>query len=314
MADTQTAATTPGAPPQPESADQAVFINRGLFSGYYLGTLLAREVRARRGETGARMSLAARRRLVRLWEDVSARFGSSTGYARTRQAWLEPLLTALGYEPLEEARAGDFGEDALPPGMYLYRPPSAGGDPEAQPGADAAVEAPPLFAATDIAEDIGEDAPEAQDDADVALAADAAPLDDEATAGPGAVLLALLAWGDDFDRPFAAARRRSETPHKLLERLLAASPASWGILLNGQRARLLKRTVVSGRQQYLEVDLDALFDGGSDRDFDTFWTLFGARAFAPDATGRSLMEVVDEGSRTHAERVSATLKMSASTP
>src|SRR5512146_1072736 len=103
---------------QLESADQAgaVFTNRNLFSGYYLGTLLAREVRARQGETGARMPLATRRRLLRLWEDASARFGATTGYSRTRQAWLEPLLTALGYEPLEEARASDFGEDALPSG------------------------------------------------------------------------------------------------------------------------------------------------------------------------------------------------------
>lgn len=313
MAETQATATTTGATAQASVSDQAgaVFTNRDLFSGYYLGTLLAREVRTRQGETGARMSLPTRRRLIRLWEDVSTRFGATTGYARTRQAWLEPLLTALGYEPLVEARASDFAEENLPSGYFLHQPRSA----EAQDAQPRAGIAPADIWATAIVEpaSAAPDADNADEDADEATATDDAASIDEAPdspAAPGGVLLSLLAWDDDFDRPFSSARRRSETPHKLMERLLASGPAMWGILLNGQKARLLKRNVVSGRQQYLEVDLEALFDGGSDRDFDTFWTLFRAQAFEPDATGRSLMEVVDEGSRTHAERVSATLKTS----
>jgi hypothetical protein len=82
----------------------------------------------------------------------------------------------------------------------------------------------------------------------------------------------------------------------------------WGLLCNGRRLRLLKRNVVAGRQQYFEVDLETLFESGSDRDFDTFWTLFRAQAFQLDSKGRCLLDIVDEGSRKHAEGVSSTLK------
>src|SRR5579863_55696 len=100
----------------------SIFINRNLFSSYYLGTLLAREVRMHQGETGTRMPLNVRRRLLSLWDRVVPSLGNSTSYARTRQAWLDPLLIALGYEPLEDARASDFNEEALPHGYVLYRP------------------------------------------------------------------------------------------------------------------------------------------------------------------------------------------------
>src|ERR1700704_1285480 len=80
-----------------------IFINRNLFSSYYLGTLLAREVRIHQGETGMRMPINVRRRLQNAWERVTPTLGNSTSYTRTRQAWLDPLLIALGYEPLEEA-------------------------------------------------------------------------------------------------------------------------------------------------------------------------------------------------------------------
>ena len=37
------------------SASKTIFVNRDLFSNYYLGTLLAREVRKHYGETGSRL-------------------------------------------------------------------------------------------------------------------------------------------------------------------------------------------------------------------------------------------------------------------
>ncbi len=267
---------------QPTSAAEpgTIFINRNLFSSYYLGTLLAREVREHLGETGTRMPVSVRRRLHSLYERVAPAFGSSTTYARTRQVWIDPLLHALGYEPLEPARAADFDEEALPDGYYLYRP-AAHVDPTASllPDAPTAIE----------------------------QSGDLAPDSDERYAPP-AVLLSLLSWGADFDRPFTSARRRGDMPHRLMERLLAAGPAQWGLLCNGRRLRLLKRNVVAGRQQYFEVDLETLFENGSDRDFDTFWTLFRAQAFQPDERGRCLLDIVDEGSRKHAEGVSSTLK------
>jgi len=267
----------------------SIFINRNLFSSYYLGTLLAREVRTRLGETGTRMPVNAHRRLQGLWDRVAPTLGDSTAYARTRQAWIEPLLRILGYESLEEAHVADFNEDSLPDGYFLYRPLLH------QSGqAHETLEAQPLL---DIATTPGERPGDANDE-------------DEDRHEPTVVLLSLLSWGTDFDRPYTSARRRGDMPHRLMERLLAAGPAQWGLLCNGRRLRLLKRNVVAGRQQYFEVDLENLFESGSDRDFDTFWTLFRAQAFQPDNRGRCLLDVVDEGSRKHAEGVSATLKES----
>lgn len=265
-----------------------IFINRNLFSSYYLGTLLAREVRTHLGETGTRIPANVRRRLQSQWDRVSPTLGDSTSYARTRQAWIEPLLGTLGYEPLEDAHAAAFDEGALPDGYYLYSPVSQQVEQTHQAGEEHLLLDMPTT-------------PEEQP-------TNAANDDDEDHRAPTVVLLSLLSWGTDFDRPFASARRRGDMPHKLMERLLAAGPAQWGLLCNGRRLRLLKRNVVAGRQQYFEVDLESLFEGGSDRDFDTFWTLFRAQAFQPDDKGRCLLDVVDEGSRKHAEGVSSTLK------
>jgi hypothetical protein len=262
-----------------------IFINRNLFSSYYLGTLLAREVRTHVGETGTRMPIGLRRRLHSLYERVTPAFGNSTSYARTRQAWIDPLLRSLGYEPLEQAHAADFDEESLPDGYYHYRPHSQAQDAQPVPQLKSG--------ATAISDQTNETAE-----------------DDDQHNAPTGVLLSLLSWGTDFDRPFASHRRRGDMPHKLMERLLAAGPAQWGLLCNGRRIRLLKRNVVAGRQQYFEVDLETLFESGTDRDFDIFWTLFRAQAFQPDAKGRCLLDIVDEGSRKHAEGVSSTLKSS----
>jgi hypothetical protein len=292
-----------------EQETGTIFINRGLFSSYYLGTLLAREVRARQGETGTRLPNQVRRRLQGLWDRETSRLGASTGYVRTRQVWLEPLLTALGYEPLEPAHAADFGEEALPHGSLLYQPIASDRPEHAPAHASVPTAAEVRFASSAPLPEQDETESELEtsiDDDDDSLP-ETEENDEPASTS---VLLSLLGWGEGFDQPFATARRRSETPHKLMERLLATGPAQWGLILNGQRLRLLKRTVVAGRQQYLEVDLETLFESGSDRDFDTFWILFRAQAFQVGNDGRCLMEVIDEGSRKHAEGVSSTLKAS----
>ena len=267
-----------------------IFSNRNLFSSYYLGTLLAREVRTHLGETGTRIPVSVRRRLQGQWDRVTPTLGDSTSYARTRQAWIEPLLRNLGYEPLEVAHADDFDEESLPDGSYLYHPIPRQAEQTHQAGEEQLL--------LDVPATPGEQSSGAAHD------------DDENHRAPTVVLLSLLNWGADVDRPFASTRRRGDTPHKLMERLLAAGPAQWGLLCNGRRLRLLKRDVVAGRQHYFEVDLENLFENGSDHDFDRFWTLLRAQAFQPDDKGRCLLDIVDEGSRKHAEGVSSTLKKS----
>src|SRR6266700_1439268 len=97
--------------------------NHNLFSSYYLGTLLQSEVRKLQGETGTHMPRSVRNRLEARWDKYTPTLGSISSYRRTREAWLETLFIALGYEPLEAAQAEEFKEKTLPDGYFVYRPP-----------------------------------------------------------------------------------------------------------------------------------------------------------------------------------------------
>src|SRR5215472_6005615 len=85
-----------------------VFINRNLFSNYYLGTLLDREVRKSQGELGTRMPISVQRRLLRVWREETPKLGPSTMLGRTHQALLNPILASLGFESLEDVEPADF--------------------------------------------------------------------------------------------------------------------------------------------------------------------------------------------------------------
>lgn len=290
----------------------SVFINRNLFSNYYLGTLLDREVRKYQGELGARMPASIQRRLLNVWRQEAPRLGPSSLLGRTRQALLNPFLASLGFEPLEDIELDDFdmpGGETLPAGYYLYRPPTSSGSNSAS--------AEPLFLDGSVREEteipLLLDMPEEEesDEEEIeAIGVNHEGFEKSGTEKQPGVLLSLLRWDQDFDHSFTAQNRRGETPAKLMERLLASGPFQWGLLFNGQRMRLMKSIVVSGRQQYFEVDLDALFEDADDYQFDIFWTLFRAQSFHPGPNGRCLLDVVDEGSRNHAMGVSSALKES----
>jgi hypothetical protein len=287
-----------------------VFINRNLFSNYYLGTLLSNEVRKRQGELGARMPERERRRLLHLWERVTPALGPGIPLGRTHQALLEPLLMMLGFEPLERADAASFGElsgEGLPDGYYLYRPPvtQERTTPSQELSTSTQDEAESVARLEHLPGMEGE-----SEEAGESLFNEVTPLELPGAEEEHSVLISLLRWSQDFDRPFPTLKRRSETPAKLMERLLANGPARWGLLLNGQRLRLMKRTVVSGRQHYLEVDLDALCENGESYQFDIFWMLFRAQSFHPGSDGRCLLDIVDDESRQHAMGVSTSLKYS----
>lgn len=303
-----------------------ILINRNLFSSYYLGTLFDKAVRTQQGETGTRMPKRIRERLQDRWDKYTPTFGSSTSYARTREAWLESLFISLGYEPLDTVRAELFKEASLPDGYFLYQPAySSVTNPEENANTPASKVAENAHAYASLLTDISDteqsvavplfDTPEENE-----TSLENEDLSSTASEGSAdhAVLISFLSWGADFDRPFTSKMRRNEMPHKLMERLLASGgSARWGLLCNGRRIRLLKRDVVAGRQNYFEVDLEALFDNHNEQDairkeqgFDTFWTLFRAQAFQPGADGRCLLDILEQESRKHAEGVSARLKTS----
>src|SRR5579859_3427856 len=84
-----------------------VFINRNLFSNYYLGTLLDREVRKYQGELGTRMPASVQRRLLNVWRQETPKLGPGSLLGRTRHALLNPILASLGFEPLEDINPAD---------------------------------------------------------------------------------------------------------------------------------------------------------------------------------------------------------------
>jgi hypothetical protein len=126
--------------------------------------------------------------------------------------------------------------------------------------------------------------------------------------GKPVALVYLLGWDDDPDR--SRGRRRIDSPHQQMEEMLASSEAKWGLIATGERLRLLRRAVSAGGISYFEVDFESLFDSPDPHHFATFWALFRAEALAPDPENqdRSLLDLVEEGSRQYAMGVGEDLK------
>src|SRR5205814_2949773 len=68
----------------------------------------------------------------------------------------------------------------------------------------------------------------------------------------------------------AGAARRS--PHSLVQELLNRSDDHlWGFVSNGRRLRILRDNATLTRQAYVELDLEAIFDGEAYADFALLW-------------------------------------------
>lgn len=110
-------------------------------------------------------------------------------------------------------------------------------------------------------------------------------------------------WGASLDRV-----RGEENPSAQVAGYLYRSRVRWGILTNGRFWRLYERERSSAGGVWYEVDLVRLLTEGTREDFRWFHQFFARRAFLPDATGRSFVEQVFEGSVTYATEVGDRLK------
>ncbi|MBN1177760.1 MAG: hypothetical protein JXD18_01000 [Anaerolineae bacterium] len=108
-----------------------------------------------------------------------------------------------------------------------------------------------------------------------------------------------------------------ENPSHQMVSYLVGTRAPWGILTNGQVWRLYSREVSSTASEFYEVDLALLFDflpekgAPSAAQWDAFrrwWLFFRKDAFIPDARGKSFVQRVHEGSATYAREISDKLK------
>lgn len=123
-------------------------------------------------------------------------------------------------------------------------------------------------------------------------------------AGERPLLLAYCGgWDEDLD-----AGRGASNPMRRLEGALARLGLRYGLLLTGERARLVRAPGEAPRGAYLEADLAGLAEEEDPESFAALLRLFSARAFLPDETGRVPIEEIERESREHAERVSEDLK------
>jgi hypothetical protein len=130
-----------------------------------------------------------------------------------------------------------------------------------------------------------------------------ASAEDEA-GGRVPLLLAYVGdWDDDLD-----AGKHPPT-RALAERLArAASELKYGLLLTGERLRLIRRAGDGPRGAYLELALGECLEAEDRESFAAALRLFSRANFEPGADGSLPIEAIERESREHAQRVSDELK------
>lgn len=130
-----------------------------------------------------------------------------------------------------------------------------------------------------------------------------ASAEDEAAGKPALVAAYCGAWDEDL-----VGGRGAATPARKLEKFLASSNLSYGMLLTGERIRLVRAPGDGPRGAYLEVDLAGLEAEEDPESFAAFYRLFRAPTFLPAEDGQAPIRRIEAESRKHAEKVSEDIK------
>ncbi|MEW6074208.1 MAG: N-6 DNA methylase [Planctomycetota bacterium] len=126
---------------------------------------------------------------------------------------------------------------------------------------------------------------------------------DEASGAPPLLLAYCGGWDEDLD-----AGRGAVQPARRLGDALARRGLGHGILVTGERLRLLRPPGEGPRGACLEADLVGLAEEEDPESFAALLRLFSAASFLPGPEGRPPIERIERESREHAERVSEDLK------
>jgi hypothetical protein len=130
--------------------------------------------------------------------------------------------------------------------------------------------------------------------------------------GQGSVPLILRGIpADQLDKGSSAfgqeGRRRS--PHSCLQECLNADDnANWGLLLSGDRLRLLHDNPSLVKPAYLQVDLELLVEGELFDEFAVLWLLLHASRFRHPQTGSCVLDAWKEQAQEAGERVLGQLR------
>lgn len=122
---------------------------------------------------------------------------------------------------------------------------------------------------------------------------------------------AIPIWLADFaekpdDRPTEGKRRRSK--HELFQEFLDMTKDDWGILCTGRSIRLLCDYHKTLTRNFVEADLESIFD---ELDLDAFrivWRLFRASAFVPKAKGVRDIERIRDHARQQGTEIGKELR------
>ena len=133
-----------------------------------------------------------------------------------------------------------------------------------------------------------------------------ASAEDEASGKPPL----LLAYVGAFDEDPDTKRDGKAPPTERLAAELAKARVDlrYGLLLTGERLRLIRRKGEGPRGAYLELDIPECLEAEDRESLAAALRLFGASAFTPGEDGSLPIDAIERESRQHAERVSEDLK------
>lgn len=118
--------------------------------------------------------------------------------------------------------------------------------------------------------------------------------------------LALIfcgAWDEDI-----SAGRAAVTPVKRLETVLAAQGIAYGLVVTGERIRLIRTPGEGPKGAFIEADLAGLSEEDDPESFAAVYRLLHVSQFLADDAGHIPLRQVEKESREHAEKVSEDLK------
>ncbi len=244
--------------------------SKTLFSNHFLNTRLVQMPEWKEDP------LPTLERVRELWQ-TAATHGATWNEAQTEQEFIQPVLTALGWEFIVQAKSKRSGQ-VTRPDYALFAVKTAKDDAYRHQGDDDAFYSRALA----IAEAKHWGRPLSQKDAS-----------------------GRTTW-----------KTESNPSHQMVS-YLTGTRTEWGILTNGRVWRLYSREVSSTASEFYEVDLGEVFDFlpiGADPSpeqvdaFKRWWLFFRREAFVPQAHGHSFVRRVQEGSALYAREISDKLK------
>ena len=110
-------------------------------------------------------------------------------------------------------------------------------------------------------------------------------------------------WDEDLD-----AGRGAANPRQGVEQAIARLGLHYGLLLTGERLRLIRAQGEGARGAYLEINIEGLAEDEDSDSFPFLLHFFSAGTFTPSPEGKTVIEEIERESRAQAEKVSDDLK------